>query len=831
MPNNPRASGISRRIEGEERDQLREALNDVAIPEGMGVIIRTAGIGRSAEEVQWDLDYLSELWKAIKQATDERPAPFLVYQEGNVIMRALRDYLGEDTGEVLIDAEHVYNDVQSFVQSVMPRWTNRIKLYRDDTPLFSRYQIESQIESAFQREVHLPSGGAIVIDQTEALVSIDINSARATKGGDIEETALNTNLEAADEIARQLKLRDVGGLIVIDFIDMMPARNQREVENRMRDALRSDRARVQFGRLSRFGLMEMSRQRLRPSLGETAAQPCPRCSGQGHIRDVSSLALAILRLIEEEALKDRTAEIRAIVPVAVAAFLMNEKRALIAELEELRKVRVRVIPNPHMETPHYLVERLRDDHEAVLADVQEASHELIPQGTIPREASESPAAAVRPQTAAVSSVTINRPPPVHVEEEPAASEETSGAEESGWWQRSVSMFSRMFGAGEEKAPAADTAPEQPSRKAAGGEPSRSRSPSGTSGEGRRTTQRSSSGNRNQRDRGRTGSGGQSRGGNRRGGARGRDDSLIEAGGNFQADSQDRKEQPRRNRPKAEESDKAEEKTGNVRAAQTETDTSRDNADSESGQQTRRRRRRGGRGRRGGVNRSGGEGSTGENTNMPDAAQAGETTGGTEPGAAKPPRSDDDAVQEKPRTQDRPKPAGDAAATADASRSAPPEAVKPVAPPQPAPAGTEAASRPAEAPAAASAPAQSAPKNVPAGTSPAENRQDAPAQKPAAPQVAPQAATAPTGDSGATKPESVSKAVVQPSDRPAPVTPAAPTVKPAAEAPPVAPPRPQPAGDADGQPGRASNDPRQRRQADSAGAPERPAPVDAANGDR
>ncbi len=374
MPNNPRAGGISRRIEGEERDQLREALSTLDIPNGMGVIVRTAGIGRSGEELQWDLEYLCQLWESIQRAADERTASFLILQESNVIIRAIRDYLRQDIGEVLIDSEAAYAEAIAFVSKVMPHFKNRIKFYQDDIPLFNRYQIESQIETAFQREVHLPSGGSIVIDPTEALVSIDINSARATRGGDIEETALNTNLEAAEEIARQLRLRDMGGLIVIDFIDMLSNRNQREVENRMRQALEPDRARVQVSRISRFGLLEMSRQRLRPSLGETSAIVCPRCNGQGTIRDTKSLALSILRLVQEESNKERSAEIRTIVPMEVATYLLNEKRQAIAEIERLNDIRVLVIPNPNMETPHFDVQRLRDDDSLVTA--KQHSHEI-----------------------------------------------------------------------------------------------------------------------------------------------------------------------------------------------------------------------------------------------------------------------------------------------------------------------------------------------------------------------------------------------------------------------------------------------------------------------
>jgi ribonuclease E len=361
MPNNPRAGGISRRIEGDDRSELKEALGALEIPEGMGVIIRTAGVGRAAEELQWDLNYLLQLWDSISKAAETAKPKDLLFRESNVIIRAVRDYLRDDIGQVLIDSEDAYKQARDFVAQVMPKYTPRIQLYQDNIPLFNRFQIESQIETAFQREVRLPSGGSIVIDPTEALVSIDINSARSTRGGDIEETALNTNLEAADEIARQLRLRDMGGLVVIDFIDMLAPRNQRAVENRVRDALEIDRARVQVGRISRFGLLEMSRQRLRPSLGETSAIVCPRCNGQGTIRDTKSLALSILRLLEEEAIKERSAEVRAIVPVDVAAYLLNEKRSALSEIEADTKARVLVIPNPNFETPHFEVHRLRDD--------------------------------------------------------------------------------------------------------------------------------------------------------------------------------------------------------------------------------------------------------------------------------------------------------------------------------------------------------------------------------------------------------------------------------------------------------------------------------------
>ena len=353
MPNNPKAGGISRRIEGDERSELREALRSLNLPDGMGMIVRTAGVGKEQEELQWDLDYLLALWNAIQEAATEKSAPFLIYQESNVIIRTIRDYLRKDIGEVLFDTQESYDEAIGFINQVMPQYESRIKLYTEKLPLFSRFQIESQIESAFEREVKLPSGGSVVIDPTEALISIDINSSRATRGSDIEETALNTNLEAADEIARQLRLRDMGGLVVIDFIDMSSNRNQREVENRMRDALEADRARVQVGRISRFGLLEMSRQRLRPSLGETSAIVCPRCSGQGSIRDVESLSLSILRILQEEANKQKSKELRATVPLVVSSYLLNEKRTVVAEIEQQSGTRLVIIPNPEMETPHF----------------------------------------------------------------------------------------------------------------------------------------------------------------------------------------------------------------------------------------------------------------------------------------------------------------------------------------------------------------------------------------------------------------------------------------------------------------------------------------------
>jgi ribonuclease E len=359
MPNNPRAGGVSRRIEGDDRSEARDNLSNLNIPDDMGLILRTAGVGKSTEELQWDLDYLVNLWKAIEEASAQREAPFLIYQESSLVVRAIRDYFRTDINEIIIDAQAVYDQAREFMRQVMPQNLNRVKLYTDSVPLFTRYQIESQIESAFQREVRLPSGGALVIDHTEALVSVDINSSRATKGGDIEETALMTNLEAADEIARQMRLRDIGGLIVIDFIDMTPSRNQREVENRLREALKLDRARVQVGRISRFGLLEMSRQRLRPSLGESSQIVCPRCNGQGSIRGIESLALSVLRMIEEEGMKENTARVVAQLPIDVATYLLNEKRTVLEEIEKRHTTDIVLVPNLHLETPHYDITRVR----------------------------------------------------------------------------------------------------------------------------------------------------------------------------------------------------------------------------------------------------------------------------------------------------------------------------------------------------------------------------------------------------------------------------------------------------------------------------------------
>ncbi|NVN81514.1 MULTISPECIES: ribonuclease E [unclassified Vibrio] len=433
MPNNPRAGGISRRIEGDERTQLKAALSTLELPQGMGLIVRTAGVGKSAEELEWDLNVLLNHWGAIKQASDSNAAPFLIHQESNVIVRAIRDYLRRDIGEILIDSNTIFERAQAHIQLIRPDFMSRVKKYDGEVPLFSHYQIESQIESAFQREVRLPSGGSIVIDPTEALTSIDINSARATKGGDIEETALNTNLEAADEIARQLRLRDLGGLVVIDFIDMTPVRHQREVESRLRDAVRLDRARVQIGRISRFGLLEMSRQRLSPSLAEASHHICPRCTGTGVVRDNESLALSVLRLIEEEALKDNTAQVLAVVPVPIASYLLNEKRRSVNHIEKNQEVKITVVPNSDMETPHFEVIRVREGEEFDLLSyllpkkldaLKEAESKEPAEQTIRPKKIEEPA--LKGFAAPAQSAPTPAPAPKAVEEkkaEPAATQE------------------------------------------------------------------------------------------------------------------------------------------------------------------------------------------------------------------------------------------------------------------------------------------------------------------------------------------------------------------------------------------------------------------------
>ena len=440
MPNNPRGGGVSRRIEGEERQELKAAMAELDIPNGMSIIARTAGIGRSAEELEWDLNYLKQLWQAIEEAGKAHHDPYLLFMESSLLIRAIRDYFRPDIGEILVDNQEVYDQVAEFMSYVMPSNVGRLKLYQDHTPLFSRFQIEHQIESAFLRSVSLPSGGAIVIDHTEALVSIDVNSARATRGSDIEDTAFKTNMEAAEEVARQMRLRDLGGLVVIDFIDMENPKHQRDVENVLRDALKKDRARVQMGKLSRFGLLELSRQRLKPALGESSHVACPRCAGTGVIRGIESTALHVLRIIQEEAMKDNTGEVHAQVPVDVATFLLNEKRAELFAMEERLDVNVVLIPNIHLENPHYEINRIRID------DVEEDGEPSYKRVAEPEEdESAKPfgsekAKAARPEPA-VKGVRHTQPAPTVAPEKKAS-----------WWDSFKAWLKRIFGG--EPAPAA-----------------------------------------------------------------------------------------------------------------------------------------------------------------------------------------------------------------------------------------------------------------------------------------------------------------------------------------------------------------------------------------
>jgi ribonuclease E len=462
MPNNPRAGGVSRRIEGEDRDALKEALDHLQLPEDMGLIVRTAGMGRDAEELQWDLDYLLQLWKAISEAAQSRPAPFLIYQESKLIIRALRDYLRGDIGEILVDSDEMYNDAREFMQQVMPNNLRKLKLYKDDTPLFSRFQIETQIENAYERQVRLPAGGSIVIDHTEALTAIDINSARATKGSDIEETAFHTNCEAAVEIARQLRIRDAGGLIVIDFIDMDSPRHQREVEEKLREALRRDRARVQIGRISRFGLLEMSRQRLRPSLGEATQIVCPRCDGHGRIRSVESLALSALRLAEEHAMKENTGQVLIQAPSSVANFLLNEKRRQLSEIETRQDVNLVVVADENLETPHIEIQRIRVSD---LGDNGKPSY----QRTTPVQPTPVPQIAApgeEPEQPVVAGVVRSTPAPVRPEPEPVPAPAAVAAPAA----PTIGLFARirtwLFGS----APAAVSRPARPAPRGGGNRP-------------------------------------------------------------------------------------------------------------------------------------------------------------------------------------------------------------------------------------------------------------------------------------------------------------------------------------------------------------------------
>ena len=591
MPNSPRAGGVSRRIEGEDRDQMREVMSQLNVPEGMGAIIRTAGVGRAVEELQWDLDNLKTQWDAIAQAANSRQSPFLVYQEGDAVTRSLRDYLGDDIGEVLVDDAYAHQKAQEYMQRFMPADMQRkLKTYTDDIPLFTRYQIENQIESAYAHKVQLPSGGSLVLDYTEALVSIDINSARATRGGDIETTATNTNLEAADEIARQLRIRDIGGLIVIDFIDMEDTKNQRAVEERLRDAMRMDRARIQIGRLSRFGLLEMSRQRLRPSLGDSSHLVCPRCNGIGSIRSVESLALSILRLIGEDARKERTSRIIVQVPVEVATYLMNEKRDWLRDTEDKTRVNIVLVPNPHIQTPEYSFRRVRDD-ELALPEHNQVSYQMpaapaVAEPTLERDkpAAEAPAVATFMPTT-VAPVVVAPPERAPA---PAAVAARSPAVGGSFWTRVKYLFS----AGESGAPAAPAqSAERGGRPEAGRDgrdnrDGRDRNPPRRSGRGPYGDRSARGGNRNEP---------------RRDGRPRDDQNRAEPRRNEPRRDEPRRDEPRRDEPRRDEprrDNEASEANGAAGAPGNEP-----RRDGERSERT-GRSRRGGRRRRGGANREG-----------------------------------------------------------------------------------------------------------------------------------------------------------------------------------------------------------------------------------
>ena len=717
MPNNPRAGGVSRRIEGEERAELRSIMNGLEMDEGMGIIIRTAGVGRSAEELQWDLNYQAEVWHAITEAADSRKAPFLVYQESNVIVRALRDYFRSDIGEILIDEQSIYDEARAFIDITMPQNARKLKLYEDDTPLFTRYQIEQQIESAFNREVTLPSGGAIVIDHTEALVSVDVNSARATKGADIEETATNTNLEAATELARQLRLRDLGGLLVIDFIDMMANRNQRAVETRLREALKVDRARVQVGRISRFGLLEMSRQRLRPSLGDAFQEVCPRCSGQGAIRSIGSLSLSILRLLEDEAMKDNTSNVVGQMPVDVASFLLNEKREQLDSIEKRSGVRLLVVPNPHLETPRYQIERVRKS-DADHAALTRRSYQLVEKPDDPSVPENTAASAGATEAAAVRGVVPRTaaPPPNRRDQPAVEAQPQPVAEQSSVIKR---VFNKLFGAA--------TVVETP----AANEPAASSTSTERSEGNRGRNNRGNTNNRNKNTRNtRNQNGRNSRNKNQR------DDSPREANAEDNNNNRKAPTEAAEKKPKSKNNrNNRNKKNKEAKPAETEVEnldqateqlpgSDEQNSEETTEQQQRRRRRRGGRGRRGRRKGAEGEGENNEqsedgadNSGENNAAEPAEANGNKEdapkPRRERAPRNRQKAKNdgEKPSTESND---GDAVASAPKAESntspAPVQDSKPAVADKPAPAQA-AAPKPetAPAPAAPKADAADAPK--------------------------------------------------------------------------------------------------------------------------
>ncbi len=585
MPNNPRGGGVSRRVEGDDRSELRDAMAQLTVPDGMSLIARTAAIGRNAEELQWDLNYLMQLWTAIDSVAKDNTGPLLIFQEGSLVIRAIRDYFQPDIGEILIDTDDIFEQAQAFMSQVMPNNVNRVKRYHDDVPLFSRFQIEHQIESAYARQVNLPSGGAIVIDHTEALVSVDVNSGRATKGSDIEETALKTNLEAADEIARQLRLRDLGGLIVIDFIDMESARNQREVENRLRDALHHDRARVQTSKISRFGLLELSRQRLRPALAETSYITCPRCTGTGHIRSTESAALHILRILEEEAMKENTAAVHTQVPVDVATFLLNEKRADIQAIELRHKITILLLPNKHLETPAHHIQRLRHD-ELNQDDHREPSYKMVDQPLM-----EAPTFSVEQknqnrQSAAIRNIAPAQPAPVSIE--PVAAQPAQ-EEKSGFITK---LFSWLSGDAKKKPPVETARTRTPREGSRDGARGNRRNTQGD-GEGRQQRGQRGEGRRGQRSEGQEG---RRNNGNRAERPAAAEGAQEEGNGNNRRRGGRGNREGRDNRNNAQATDAA---TDNVVTAAVDTNAPAVEGQSEAGQSNGRRRgRRGGRRERG-----------------------------------------------------------------------------------------------------------------------------------------------------------------------------------------------------------------------------------------
>ncbi|WP_125932053.1 ribonuclease E [Thiosocius teredinicola] len=732
MPNNPRAGGVSRRIEGQDRSELREAMSVLEIPEGMGLIVRTAGVGKIAEELQWDLDYLLQLWSAIEQSAAERKAPFLIYQESNVIIRSIRDHLRADIGEIVVDQPGTHEQARQFIEQVMPKYLRKLRLYTDEVPLFSRYQIESQIESAFRRELRLPSGGSIVIDHTEALTSVDINSARATKGSDIEETALNTNLEAADEIARQLRLRDLGGLFVIDFIDMTPSRNQREVENRLKEAMKEDRARVQIGRISRFGLLEMSRQRLRPSLGESAHQVCPRCDGHGFIRSVDSLALSILRIIEEEALKENTGRVNAQLPIEVATFLLNEKRQMIADIEKRHDVSVILIPNRHLETPKYELERIRTQdlhNDDTPSHAQEVEYK--PQNTPPAERPQA-----RIEQPAVKQIAPSSPAPQRAEPQPQPTATPvpmpvpAAGNESGFIKR---LFSSIFATREGGAEVESPKTAAAASDAVDGEGTTA-DKEGSGGQRKSSTQRS--GNARKSD---------SRSSRSRRGSRGgqRKPKAEEGEGN----------KNRETKPPAENKKQGDSKPEDAAAQANKPATGEDNGEGPA-KRSSRRGRRGGRRRRSSAEKA--AAANGESAN--NASDAPGNSSGSGSDAGRPEKSagnrkPDESAAAGPVAAEKPASTGQAAGGDKPSADRPPRASKPAEDGEAKPA------KPAGSPAQSEAPsAKPAEKPVSAESAPSS----APAAKPVAPPAAapaptPASAPAPAADS-TPKPPSIERAV-------------------------------------------------------------------------